>query len=586
MKIPNSYILTNKVGSFYLWSNEPYSKFCGLFFKINEDFVKCIETIEINSPIKNTKNIQHSIINKRDSLIETISLNKNKNIITYDLSKKTDITLTLDVHKANDFDDFERDYSLKTEQDCIIIEYTKKKIKSNKEYEYYIAIKSDNLNYKEIKEFVKREYSYDKFRNSNCERYVFKCLSLNASIFTLSMSDNKDNAIKNALEEYKLKRSSKKILESKTNYDKLINATSKIKKIYSECCYNMDKLITNNGIYAGLPWFFQEWTRDELISLKYIMLKSEYDKVKDILFKYYNINMTDGRLPAILPNQGNKSADSIGWLAFRTLEFIEILKNNKLHEKYFNNVEINKIKDFFINVAEFHVNNYFKNELIYSEKDETWMDTTYKDDARDGFCIEIQTLCLRIFEIAYILSNDEKFNNYKNKLIENIKSKFLVNGNLIDRLELNMKPDNRIRPNIFIAYYTYPELLSKKEWENTFDKTLEKTWLEWGGIASIAIDDELFLEEHTGENNKSYHRGDSWYYINCIAAISMYKLNNKKYNDKINKIINACCKEVMNNGVIGALAEVSSAKQLSGYGCLSQAWSNTLFIELIKLIYG
>jgi GH15 family glucan-1,4-alpha-glucosidase len=70
-----------------------------------------------------------------------------------------------------------------------------------------------------------------------------------------------------------------------------------------------------------------------------------------------------------------------------------------------------------------------------------------------------------------------------------------------------------------------------------------------------------------------------------MATIGMYKINNLKYKNKINKIIDACCKESMNNGVIGAIAEVSSAKELRGYGCLSQAWSNALFIELIRLIY-
>jgi glycogen debranching enzyme len=144
------------------------------------------------------------------------------------------------------------------------------------------------------------------------------------------------------------------------------------------------------------------------------------------------------------------------------------------------------------------------------------------------------------------------------------------------------KSDFTIRPNIFIAYYISPEILSKKEWESVFDLALKKLWLNWGGITTIEKENELFQPVHTGVDNKSYHRGDSWFFINHIAGISLLRLNEKKYSKKINKIINASIEEMFNSGAIGAISEISSAHSITSFGCHNQAWSNATFIELMN----
>ena len=136
-----------------------------------------------------------------------------------------------------------------------------------------------------------------------------------------------------------------------------------------------------------------------------------------------------------------------------------------------------------------------------------------------------------------------------------------------------------IRPNIFIAAYIYPQLLTGKEWMNCFDNALEALWLPWGGIATIDKKNDNFHDTHTGENPGSYHQGDSWFYVNNLAAIVLFRLNKRKYTGYISKIMEASREEILSRGAVGAHGEVSSAKELKSEGCVSQAWSNAMYLE-------
>ena len=52
-----------------------------------------------------------------------------------------------------------------------------------------------------------------------------------------------------------------------------------------QCSLNaIDSMIAGDlGISAGLPWFFQSWARDELISLKALMSIGEFSLAKKII---------------------------------------------------------------------------------------------------------------------------------------------------------------------------------------------------------------------------------------------------------------------------------------------------------------
>ena len=90
------------------------------------------------------------------------------------------------------------------------------------------------------------------------------------------------------------------------------------------------------GIYAGLPWFFQLWSRDELISLGGLieLAKQQEDKqlnerIKNILSRHIQSIRADGTLENRFPKSELGSIDALGWLARRVLDFVLMLQREK-----------------------------------------------------------------------------------------------------------------------------------------------------------------------------------------------------------------------------------------------------------------
>ena len=380
----------------------------------------------------------------------------------------------------------------------------------------------------------------------------------------MTMSSDKEDAIRKAHRAY--------------SREPQINIRRCENKKLERAAHSMDKLISDQGISAGYPWFFQVWSRDELISLKYLIDQEEFDSVKNIFSKYFNDKYVEG-FPAILPDTGLPSADATGWLFVRFYDFVAATKHKNVFGDYFDELEAQEIV-VFLEVLHAQLRERMKDGLVYSSKNETWMDTSFNDEGREGFCIEIQALMLRASQILYEFTGRKEYQDIEKELKKHVKKKFFRKGNLIDHISPDGTEKNTMRPNVFIANYVYPQLLSKSQWEKVFDSHLESLWLKWGGLSSIDVKSDLFISEHTGETNESYHRGDSWYYINCMAGICMHKLHSKKYKQKINKIIQAC-QEDLEEGVVGSISEVSSASHRSSFGCLSQSWSLAMYIELL-----
>jgi len=174
--------------------------------------------------------------------------------------------------------------------------------------------------------------------------------------------------------------------------------------------------------------------------------------------------------------------------------------------------------------------------------------------------------------------------NYKNLLSQTLskaRETFFKGGILWDG-----ENDSSIRPNIFLAHYIFPDLLSKKEWRTVFQNSLESLWLEWGGISTIDKKNALFCHFYTGQNNKSYHRGDSWFFVNNIAAISLHKIDPSFFREYIQKILGASLEDNLFNGFIGHSSELSSSARQDASGCWCQSWSNATLVELVQLFFS
>ncbi len=585
-----SFLLTNKQGGYTLFSHQPKSRYEGVFFK-HQRLYKVVESFLFVSSIQQVTNMLWAVQREREDVTEFFFMPAGKDALVYELSKPAEFILTLDCKITDDNRIWGRNYELSHERGCVVVQFTKKNddrddnSQSSDEYELYLAVYAPELEYLPLGEWHERQYTADKKRNSPPNaRWVYYACKLKGKAFVFGMSTNKEDAISLAKDVYDDKEDLKR--EREVSIVKLIG-----KKKYKDqeqdlaykCAVNaLDALtIDEKGIYAGLPWFYQYWARDELISLKAPMLLGNYALAKKILFKYLEqVNEkspSPGKFHTFQDNAALAAADSFGWLFKRIDDFMTILKKQKKLDQYLSKREVQTIEDKLRIALDQVQNHCVKDGLVINHSKETWMDTTWKDDDRTGACIEIQALTLAMLKFHKKLTG--KKHAWEAALKKNTRAAFWNKTYLVD-----VAGTKTIRPNVFIAAYVYPDLLTEAEWKTCFDTVLPKLWLAWGGLASLQKNHKLYTDTYTGATNQSYHRGDSWFWVNNLAAIVLSTLGPKKFQKYVDKILKASTKELLYLGASGHHAEVSSAKQLEAQGCLSQAWSNALYIELLHAV--
>lgn len=582
-----SFMLTNGNGSYCNLACIPSSRYQGIFFFDSNEkrMFKFIENLEVkgNNYINSIRNLFYSVERKKGTLLEKFFMPKEHNSVIYELDAERQVDIIMDCKESYSNKEWGRFYEIFQQNGCAVVKLTKRTDRNEdttdayEEYTLYMAIKSDNPNCEENARWVERRYVDDEKRHSNpFRRHVYNALRMEGAKFVFSMSRSMKEAIDECnkvfenSEEFKNKEKERflELMNSK-QISKIIKnkkITAETKAAYLNCANSLGNLIVDSNVFAGLPWFFQFWTRDSMISSKAL---STIDKnaAESMMKLHLSKVMDNGRLPNIIGQNGFGNADAVGWTFLRC-----------------NDVENNGMKHKIIEAGEKSLNgllkHYTKDNFAYNYAKETWMDTDFANDTREGFRIEIQALRLGFYKMMHELTKDIKYKILENLLKTKVKEQFWNGRYLADGLG-----DFTIRPNVFIAAYAYPELLSDDEWAACFENSLNSLWLEWGGLSTIDKNHYLFTDHHTGEDRKSYHRGDSWFWINNLAALVLAKTDKSKFKDKINQIMKASTEEILWKGCIGCHSELSSAKELKSEGCYNQAWSNAMFIELVNELY-
>ncbi len=590
------FLITNKKGGYLFLAEKEFSHFTGLFYFIPEEWTlyKTISDIRLETKPTSITNHYHSI-KRRTKKAEEEFFFFGKTLYYEVKDYQGKIIIDLDMRRIYDNDTRGRIFKIYWEEGNIIVEYMKYKDDEHKELQEkkYLIIKGVDR-YTLLNQWEPRNYKYDEERGEQSERWVYKAISMECEEnlrISFTFGNNKEEVIKDSNNNWNdwelIKTRLKKYYRSVKTNDEITCSTAVF--ALDSMVMSLNNKINRTGIFAGLPWFFQFWSRDELISLKALMLTEKYSLVKEIIILYTNYIMEDGRLPNRIPESKLGSADSIGWLWKRLGDFITILEKEKLLYDYFSEEELEYLLRRIEESIKKQVENYYEEGLIINREKETWMDTDGgTNDKRGGARIEIQALMLASIKTYQNLQrilkkgNGKEMKELKEKIIRAVRKKLYDGRTLYDGI-INNEPDKTIRPNIFIAAYAYQELFTKKEWKTIIKNSLKKLWLEWGGLSTIDKNHELYCERHTGINDKSYHRGDSWYFINNIAAIVMHKIDEEEFKYYIKSIKKASSNELLWMGINGHAAEISSAKEQKSQGSLSQAWSAATLIELLSI---
>jgi glycogen debranching enzyme len=575
-------LVTNNSGGFFAYGLD--SKYQGFFCRLGDKLLKIMDCFIAKDDIKRITNHGFSASVESNIRKESFFMPLNKNSLVYESDKIGSVDIFLDVCEPYDNRRFGKNYNITIENKKAVVEFVKSydgkdgDLKEGEEYKIYIAILGDkSFCANKVERWIKKNYSFDTQRRSYFERYAYHALQIVAKQIVFGVAETRIGALRAASESFKNMKRFK--LEQQKNYkiDNIKLGDSEIDCALSCAFYSINSLLYENNlnIYAGLPWFFQNWSRDEAVSLKALLYSKKYDLVQKIISKQLDSIGEDGLLKNINKSL-NSCADAIGSM-FKRCEDITnlILKDKKIQNK-FDKYFIFDLSSKLRKSLDIILNKYVHNGLWEIDKKQTWMDSI----EREGSRIEIQAQLLMMCNLAFSLTNDEKYKKAEENLLQATRSAFFEGNVLKDG-----NNDSLIRPNIFIAAYLYPNLLSKDEWINCFKIALPKLWLDWGGLSSVDKNNNLFVSESTGEDPSSYHNGDSWFWINNLAALVLHRTDKEQFRYYIEKILFASTKEILYNGFIGHHAEISSASKFSSLGCWSQAWSSAMYIELVEEMF-
>ena len=322
----------------------------------------------------------------------------------------------------------------------------------------------------------------------------------------------------------------------------------------------LEWLDSAQGIYAGLPWFHQVWSRDELLGA----LGASPDKRRSIIQRYLALPLQHGELPTFL-GSGTTCADGIGWLAL-------LLREHGTHE--LNDSGRQAVARFFeeartgLQQARLGLNG-----LIHSGHNSTWMDTI----GREGYRIEIQCMYALVLELLGELTGEEHYFEEQKTFLAHVRELFFHDGYLWDGAD-----DPTMRPNVFLAYLLQPELLTEEEWKSCFSHIIRTCSTEWGGLTSVDKNDGRFQPLSTGENNQSYHEGDSWFFVNNLAATALARCDTTIYAQTVNRLLMGSTEEILWKHFLGLPGEIASAADGESWGCGIQAFSAGPYLFLLR----
>jgi len=544
-------LVTNHAGSFCLNAKgQPTSRYHGLFFWLGDHMYRTVALFDHHeSGSMHTDGFRAT--QTFPSLVASWCFAREIPVFFYDLDNESSFDIVLDCKENYDNRFWGRTYSVEQIGEGVLVKYVKRddvREPSGREYEFWLVFlgASDLVR---ADKWELQEYPDDFARQSPPgQRWVYRLGRVTAKNIVVACAHDRDVALKDARDA----RAQKGAL---TRHTPVLHQQQELLEAYHFAAQSLLSLRAGGGLFAGLPWFHQRWLRDEIISARALLLLGDKRLTKDIVLYWLAQMDDDGRFPGTL---SSTIADG-AWVFVRARELYEwgLLSRQ--------DVGLVKQKlELFARALD---------DLALNRAGETWMDAVYQGDARAGARIEVNALMLAALAFARKLDIDVEIEEYEARAREVFwNGRYLQDG----------EEDDMIRPNLFIAAYVYPGLLSKQQWMKCFDAVLPRLWLKWGGLSSIDTAHTLFREEHTGEDPASYHRGDSWFWVNNLAAIVLYRTSPKKYQHYINAILEASKTEILELGARGHHAELSSASKLSAQGCFAQAWSAALFVELVR----
>jgi glycogen debranching enzyme len=354
------------------------------------------------------------------------------------------------------------------------------------------------------------------------------------------------------------------------------------------------------GIWAGLPWFHQNWGRDTFIALPGIsIVTGNFTEAEEIIVNFTNYQQKDtvnslfGRIPNRVISPENiiyNTADGTPWLIREIAELINYTGDLELAQKLFPVVE---------NAIEGTIKNLIDADGFLTHDDaDTWMDARIEGkeawSPRGNRAVEIQVLWFTQLSVSAHMADllgyknqAAKWNELAQKVKKNFNAKFInpKNNTLFDHLDTNDNPDLQIRPNQMFAL-TVPllENIIEPEIQSAVVQQVVSELTYTYGVASLSQNDKYFHPYHRNQIyhfDAAYHNGMCWQWISGPVVTGMVRMG---YKDLAFEHSLNLTEQTLYLGMPGSLSELvqpfpKSDGSLHLTGTYSQAWSVSEFVR-------
>lgn len=573
------FLVRNRHGGFFLWSETITSKYQGLWTRVNGAMYKSIAYIRpgVDLPVRRVVNYLWGFATDRGSdFHELFYMDPHSDSFIYEMKNPLPFSLILDAKEQSDQDEWGRFYDVTEEDGCLLVSYMKKNGDAVS-YEFTLAI-AGYAWYETKKEWMRNEYPWDVSRQDPpFERSVFNALSLTGKRIVFSVHAERGKALAKAQSVLVRAGLIRESLERETDvfakkhglavHNQEVSAAYLAARFSAEGMAVFDHEGKPEGVYAGIPWFTQFWVRDFVLSARQIPHK---EKTALIM----------GFFDEMEKNKAIHSCDQGKCATGADSELLLFSLAADMHkEKAFTKKQELTITGTMIRYLAEALPERMRSGLVQNGPKETWMDTQYQDNGRAGFRIEIQALALKALHFAWQLTGDVAYRRREHDLAREVRLRFWDGDIIRDGAD-----DSTVRPNMFLAHHFYPDLFLKHEWEKAFVSALDVLWLSWGGLATLPKTHSLFYgrDRAGADPNQSYHHGDAWFFVNNIAALSLARVNRERFKPFIDKLLISSTQDILWHGIAGSHSEVSSADVYEPRGCLAQTWSAATYADIIE----
>ncbi len=371
-------------------------------------------------------------------------------------------------------------------------------------------------------------------------------------------------------------------------------------------------LVTSNkntkyrGIWAGLPWFRDNWGRDTFISLCGTLLVSgDFEEAKNVLmgfagFQDLNKSSTSyGRIPNRYRDEEDviyNTVDGTLWFIRGIWEYVNYSGDESILCQLKDTIEI------ALDAESLRVDD---NGFITHDDADTWMDARIKGNEpwspRGNRANDIQSLWFTALRIGAIIeerygstAKAKTYDLLADKVKTNFQTLYWDSENYIfaDHINTDDTKDFKIRPNqLFVIYVT--SILPRSEKNSLLSYEVSKAIVENCrrdllnpfGLFSLDSGNKAFHPKHENPDlyhkDAAYHNGTIWEW-NTGAFISDECMLNGYLSDQSSAILQNYARLILKYGSAGSLSEnIHALPDSDGNpvlsGTFSQCWSMAEF---------